>query len=421
MNIRPRNVRWLGVFTMALAVSTFSVALLPTTAQAQVVQQKRQSWPFENGAITFTNAFPGARLNKVTAGDTAGAYTLLIQREGKNVSNMSTWYAFAIESKAPRTLELTLSYAPGRHRYPPKIRFGETGEWIAIPDSKVKQGKEKFETIVTVEVGAGRTYIAGEPMLTVADQMAWADALVKQNAFVTRREIGKSVAGVPLIALETRTAKAADARTIIVMTWQHPPEVSGVRSFRAFIETVLGDSTEAKALREKFNFTIIPVSNPDGVNEGAWRHNLGDVDLNRDWEKFSQPESRALRDVFTKVIRPGLFLDFHSTQKTVFYTHPDEITGPPQGFTAAWITALQNRFPNDKFKRDTGHNPTADTSRNWAAMKLGITAITVELADEVSLQWSKDFGHAAAEEMMAFLLKSGAAGAAAGGDTAKAK
>lgn len=398
MMIRKRLAWWWLVALLAVAAP--QVALLPA---AEVATQKRQTWSQDGGRLVFSNAFPGARLNRVEVGGGPGQYTLTIDREGPKVSNASSWYAFALDSATARTVELTLNYAWARHRYPPKIRQGEKGEWTALPASQVKAGAAKNQTIITVKLAPGRTYIAGEPMVTVAEQEAWAAELAKKP-FVARRDFGRSVAGLPLRVLETKTATAPDARTVLVMTWQHPPEFSGVRAFRAFVETVLADTPQAVAFRSSFNLVIVPVTNPDGVNEGHWRHNLGDVDLNRDWESFSQPETRALRDLFKQTPRPGLFLDFHSTKKTVFYTHPDELTGPPAGFAAAWFEALRTRFPEDKFTRDTGHNPDAFTSRNWAAQQLGITAITVELADEVDLAWTDAFGRAAAEDMMKLLM-----------------
>ncbi len=45
---------------------------------------------------------------------------------------------------------------------------------------------------------------------------------------------------------------------------------------------------------EEHNFLILPLLNPDGMALGHWRHNLGSVDLNRDWGIFGQPETTAV-------------------------------------------------------------------------------------------------------------------------------
>ena len=39
---------------------------------------------------------------------------------------------------------------------------------------------------------------------------------------------------------------------------------------------------------------VYPLMNPDGVDEGHWRHNTGGIDLNRDWAHYNQPETRQV-------------------------------------------------------------------------------------------------------------------------------
>jgi Predicted carboxypeptidase len=47
------------------------------------------------------------------------------------------------------------------------------------------------------------------------------------------------------------------------------------------IDFLLSDAREAKILRKKFIFRIIPMLNPDGVIYGNYRCSLLGVDLNR--------------------------------------------------------------------------------------------------------------------------------------------
>ena len=68
---------------------------------------------------------------------------------------------------------------------------------------------------------------------------------------------------------------------------------------------------------------MIPNMNPDGVEHGFWRHNMGGIDLNRDWGPFTQPETVLVRDQLDRFVQTGspqlsLFLDFHSTDRDVF-------------------------------------------------------------------------------------------------------
>lgn len=49
------------------------------------------------------------------------------------------------------------------------------------------------------------------------------------------------------------------------------------------IDYILSSAHEAKLLRSKFIFKIIPMMNPDGVIYGNMRCDLSGVDINRSW------------------------------------------------------------------------------------------------------------------------------------------
>ena len=95
------------------------------------------------------------------------------------------------------------------------------------------------------------------------------------------------------------------------------------------METVCDDSDLARPFRDNFAVVVYPLMNPDGVREGYWRHNINGVDTNRDWQQFRQPEPRAIRDdlLATDLVDVVFALDFHSTQKTIFYVL-EESEGP---------------------------------------------------------------------------------------------
>lgn len=46
---------------------------------------------------------------------------------------------------------------------------------------------------------------------------------------------------------------------------------------------ITGNSLDAKLLRSKFVFKVVPMLNPDGVINGNYRCSLAGVDLNRTW------------------------------------------------------------------------------------------------------------------------------------------
>ena len=70
-----------------------------------------------------------------------------------------------------------------------------------------------------------------------------------------------------------------------------------------------------KSLLENCSLCIIPMLNPDGA-EAYTRVNANKVDLNRDAQDLSQPESRVLRREFEK-FQPDFCLNLHD-QRTIF-------------------------------------------------------------------------------------------------------
>ena len=71
----------------------------------------------------------------------------------------------------------------------------------------------------------------------------------------------------------------------------HPGEVVGSWMMRGVLFFLTDpENHEAKLLRQRFIFKIIPMLNPDGVINGNYRCSLAACDLNR---KYSKP-SKAL-------------------------------------------------------------------------------------------------------------------------------
>ena len=75
------------------------------------------------------------------------------------------------------------------------------------------------------------------------------------------------------------------------------------------------DETLAKEFREFFTFCILPLVNPDGA-EKYTRENANGIDLNRDSQELSQPESKVLRKVFED-FKPDYCYNLHD-QRTIF-------------------------------------------------------------------------------------------------------
>lgn len=75
----------------------------------------------------------------------------------------------------------------------------------------------------------------------------------------------------------------------------HPGESNASWMMKGLIDFLVSSSPEARVLREKFVFKIIPMINPDGVINGNYRCSLCGSDLNR---RYKAP---------SKVLHPVIF------------------------------------------------------------------------------------------------------------------
>lgn len=86
------------------------------------------------------------------------------------------------------------------------------------------------------------------------------------------------------------------------MARQHPGEITGSYMVEGVMDFLTSSCEEARFLREKCIFKIVPMVNVDGVIHGNNRCSLLGVDLNRRWrqpDKVTRPISHALLSPLT--------------------------------------------------------------------------------------------------------------------------
>lgn len=106
----------------------------------------------------------------------------------------------------------------------------------------------------------------------------------------------------------------------------HPGEPNSSYMAKGAIDFLLSECKEAKILRRKFVFKIVPMLNPDGVVYGNYRCSLLGVDLNRRWKhpnKTMHPTifyTKKMIEVFSEERELAMFSDLHghSIKKDVF-------------------------------------------------------------------------------------------------------
>ncbi|KQX00583.1 M14 metallopeptidase family protein [Flavobacterium sp. Root420] len=123
--------------------------------------------------------------------------------------------------------------------------------------------------------------------------------------------IGKSVLDKPIYSYEIGSGKTR----IYLWSQMHGNESTTTKALFDFINVLNSGSDFAEKLLETFTFYAIPILNPDGAALYT-RENANKIDLNRDSQNLTQPESKVLREVF-ETIKPHYCFNLHD-QRTIF-------------------------------------------------------------------------------------------------------
>ncbi|XP_007246641.3 cytosolic carboxypeptidase 2 [Astyanax mexicanus] len=150
-------------------------------------------------------------------------------------------------------------------------------------------------------------------------------------AYCKVRVLCRSLAGNAVYVL-TITAPGAtwkerrNKQAVVVTARVHPGETNGSWMMQGFLDFLLGDSLDARLLRETFVFKVVPMLNPDGVVVGNYRCSLAGCDLNRNYRTLlrdSFPCVWYTRNMVKKLVAERevvLYCDFHghSRKNNVF-------------------------------------------------------------------------------------------------------
>ncbi len=120
--------------------------------------------------------------------------------------------------------------------------------------------------------------------------------------------IGRSVQGRNLWMVTLGTGAP---KRVFYLCRQHGHEPASTEGALAFITELVkaDDDTMPANYLKTVTVYVVPMANPDG-SEAFLRHNAHDVDLNRDWIKRTQPETRALYAEISR-LHPDLMTDQH--------------------------------------------------------------------------------------------------------------
>jgi predicted deacylase len=380
--------------------------------------QERREWRFEESgcSVLFDNTFSGARVN---ACERIGPFDYKIVTSPENLPiNPSPWYAFRVRQEvagasevvassaaAPREIVVRIVVASSKSRPWPRVSV-DGGPFERVSRDRYRDDDGSKEGVVRLTLADKPIFIAANDMIGIGEIEGWTDGLASQLG-VEPREIGRSRAGRSIRAMEFGAKDASDG--IVIIGRQHPPEVAGTVGLMRFVETLAAETPLAREFRARFRVLCVPLVNPDGVHEGHWRSTLGHVDANRDWHDFTEPETEAVRAAilsFAKApnMRVCVLLDFHATNKDIFYVPPDGAQLWPPHFARDWLAAIARRFPNDAVESSATNNVDEWTFKRWAFETFAAPGITYELGSATPHEKIGVIVPGAAEEAMQLLL-----------------
>ena len=123
--------------------------------------------------------------------------------------------------------------------------------------------------------------------------------------------IGKSVLEKSIYSYQIGTGKTR----IFLWSQMHGNESTTTKALFDCLNVLHSGSELAQELLNSFTFYSIPMLNPDGASLYT-RENANKVDLNRDSQNLTQPESRLLRAIF-EAFKPDYCFNLHD-QRTIF-------------------------------------------------------------------------------------------------------
>ncbi|PNQ73013.1 peptidase M14 [Hanstruepera neustonica] len=123
--------------------------------------------------------------------------------------------------------------------------------------------------------------------------------------------IGESVNGEDIFSIQYGFGK----NKILFWSQMHGNESTTTKALFDLLNTLQADNEISKSIESTCQITIIPILNPDGARSYT-RVNANAVDLNRDAQDLSQPESITLRRLYDS-FKPDYCFNLHG-QRTIF-------------------------------------------------------------------------------------------------------
>ena len=183
--------------------------------------------------------------------------------------------------------------------------------WEAIKTSKLPG----HELLVDFIMANDYVYVARLPVYNISDL----ENLEKRylgNSLFNIINIGSTLENRPLEIIQLGNPDAP--YSVIIRARAHPWEPGGSWVVEGLINKFI--SGNSKKWNETFCVYIMPMANKDGVSRGMTRFNAAGMDLNRKWDKMSDPKicpekyalEKFIEGLLIKGKKPSLGIDIHN-------------------------------------------------------------------------------------------------------------
>ena len=136
-----------------------------------------------------------------------------------------------------------------------------------------------------------------------------------------------------------------NAGNVFIQARDHSYETAGSYCVEGIVDFLISEACDFRNLRGKYNFHIIPMSNPDGVFNGmsrlTWERGLNLDRIN--WNPGAGPEIDIIKSALDS-IRPDVFINFHNWA----FKFKDGIMLHDETFAEKFITSMPDDLAHEK-------------------------------------------------------------------------
>ena len=305
--------------------------VLPVATRAQQIASEppppaRVSDNFQSGSVGKVEFLTPTELRLHVAGQTDAA--------GRN--RQATWYYFRLDGVRGRDVTLHLTDLVGEYNFRPgacamnpdtvPVLSEDNVHWQHFPQMAWDDARK--EATLQLHASGDTVWVAHVPPYPLSRLEQLLNEL-KQKPEVKIEDIGQSVHGRPLNLVTITNPRVAGAgkHGVWLIARQHAWESGTSFVMEGVLRFLVSDDAEAKELRDRVVFHLVPTMDPDGLVEGHVRFNSLGNDVNRHWPEvdLSQPKSRermpeiwaVKRALFSRLDageRVDVLLNLHNTE-----------------------------------------------------------------------------------------------------------